>query len=159
MAETSRPLDDTDRALIAEMRRRPGASRVELARRVGVARNTVQLRLTRLADEGVIIGHGPDLDRHGAGYPVLALVTLTIAQGAHDATVSAIAGIAEVLEIHTVTGRGDLLVKVVAKTNDHLHLLVQRIAAIEHIERTETQLALKTPLHRTVADLVADGPD
>ncbi len=148
-------LDEVDQALIRHLRRSPGIAKVELARRVGVARNTVQMRMARLVDRGVITGHGPDVDRHGAGYPVLALVTLTIAQGAHDPTVAAISDIVEVLEIHTVTGRGDLLVKVVAETNDHLHLLVQRIAAIADVERTETQLALKTPLKRTVADLIA----
>ena len=129
---------------------------VELAKRAGVARNTVQLRLKRLTDREVITGFGPDVERRAAGYQVLAFVTLTIAQGAHEPTVVELAKIGEVLEIHTVTGQGDLLLKVIAETNDALHEIVQRIAAIASVDRTETQLALETPIYRTVADLISE---
>lgn len=152
---TALPLDETDRALIRLLRQESRISVVELARRIGVARNTVQLRLRRMTDRGVITGYGPDVERRAAGYQVLAFVTLTIAQGAHRPTVEALGRIGQVLEIHTVTGQGDLLLKVVAETNDALHGIVQRIAAIDEVERTETQLALETSAYRTVADLVA----
>ena len=148
-------LDDTDRALIRLLRQHPRISVAELARRAGIARNTVQLRLQRLAERAIVTGYGPDVERRAAGYQVLAFVTLTISQGAHDRTVADLSGIPEVLEIHTITGQGDLLLKVVAGTNDHLHRVVQHIASIDHVRRTETQLALDTPLYRTVADLIA----
>lgn len=148
-------LDRTDRVLIRLLRQRPRASAVELAKRAGIARNTLQLRLQRLTDRGVITGFGPDIERRAAGYQVLAYVTLTIAQGAHDETVAELREISQVLEIHTVTGQGDLLLKVVAETNDALHAIVQRIASIPQVRRTETQLALETSVYRTVADLIA----
>lgn len=148
-------LDETDQALIRLLRGQPRMSVVELARRAGVARNTVQMRLKRMADRKVITGFGPDVERRAAGYQVLAFVTLTIAQGAHEQTVAELGQIGEVLEIHTVTGQGDLLLKVIAETNDALHEIVQRIAAIPQIDRTETQLALETPVYRTVADLIS----
>lgn len=152
-------LDHTDRTLIRLLRERPRSTVVDLARRAGVARNTVQLRLKRLTDRGVITGYGPDVERRAAGYQVLAFVTLTIAQGAHSRTVGALSEIAEVLEIHTITGQGDLLLKVVAETNDSLHLIIQRVADIDEVQRTETQLALETPLYRSVADLIAIDTD
>ncbi len=152
---TSSDLDRLDRALISALRARPRASVTELARTVGAARNTVGARLTRLEDEGTITGYGPDVDARAAGYPVLAFVTLMIAQGAHERTVAALAELPEVLEIHTITGRGDLLAKVVAATNDDLHGILQRIAAIPEVARTDTQLALHTSLARTIADLIA----
>ncbi len=108
-----------------------------------------------MAERKILIGYGPDIDRRAAGYQVLAFVTLTISQGAHESTVGSLAAIAEVLEIHTVTGQGDLLLKIIAETNDHLHRIVQQVATIPEVERTETQLALDTPIYRTVADLIA----
>ncbi|MGI9596987.1 MAG: Lrp/AsnC family transcriptional regulator [Acidimicrobiales bacterium] len=156
MSDLPPPLDNTDRALIRLLRRQPRTSVVELSRRVGVARNTVQLRLKRMTERNILTGFGPDIERRAAGYQVLAFVTLTIAQGAHELTVDALAEIDEVLEIHTITGQGDLLLKVIAATNDHLHKIVQDIAAIAEVERTETQLALDTPIYRTVADLIAN---
>lgn len=150
----ARELDASDRALIRLLRTNPGISGAELARRTGMARNTVQMRLKRLTTETAITGYGPDVSRAAAGLQVLAFVTLTIAQGEHDRTVAALSPIPEILEIHTVTGGGDLLLKVVARTNDDLHQIVQRIATIEQVERTDTQLSLESSLYRTVADLI-----
>jgi len=160
-ADPRRILDDSDRELIRLLRTNPGISGAELARRTGMARNTVQLRLKRLHAEDAITGYGPDVSPAAAGLTVLAFVSLTIAQGEHDRTVAALTPIPEILEIHTVTGDGDLLLKVVARTNDDLHRVVQRIAGIEQVLRTDTRLSLETSLSRTVADLLvtleADG--
>ncbi|MEM7323406.1 MAG: Lrp/AsnC family transcriptional regulator [Actinomycetota bacterium] len=152
----SRELDDSDRALIRLLRTAPGISGAELARRTGMARNTVQMRLKRLRTEGAITGFGPDVSPAAAGLQVLAFVALTIAQGEHDRTITALTPIDEILEIHTVTGDGDLLLKVVARTNDDLHRIVQRIAGISTVARTDTRLSLDTSLHRTVADLIVN---
>ena len=103
------------------------------------------------------MGYGPDIEPRSAGFGVCAFTTLTIAQGAHEATLRALSEVDEVLEIHTVTGRGDLLVRIVAATNDNLHQTLQRIAAIDSVRRTETLLALHTALVRNVADLLAAG--
>ena len=149
------PLDDIDRRLIGVLRRQPRSSVSEMARLTGLARGTVHDRIRRLEARKVIVGYGPDIEPRSAGFGVCAFTTLTIAQGAHEATVRALSKIDEVLEIHTVTGRGDLLVRIVAATNDDLHKTLQRIAAIDEVRRTETLLALHTALARNVADLVA----
>ena len=149
------PLDDIDRRLIGVLRRRPRSSVSEMARLTDLARGTVHDRIRRLESRRVIVGYGPDIEPRSAGFGVCAFTTLTIAQGAHENTLRALSEIDEVLEIHTVTGRGDLLVRIVAATNDDLHETLQRIAAIAEVRRTETLLALHTALMRSVADLVA----
>ena len=150
----SRTLDDTDLRLLAAMRAAPHASVTEMAATVGIARGTVYSRLDRLRAEGVVTGHGPDIDAVRAGLGVLAFTTLEIAQGSHDATTSALADLPEVTEIHTITGEGDLLLRIVARSNDHLHSVLQRIAAIETVGRSQTQLALSTPHRRADVDAV-----
>ena len=151
------PLDGIDRTLIGVLRHKPRSSVSEIARLTGLARGTVHDRIRRLEARRVIVGYGPDIEPRSAGFGVCAFTTLTIAQGAHESTVRALSEIDEILEIHTVTGRGDLLVKIVATTNDDLHGTLQRIAAIDAVRRTETLLALHTGLSRNVADLVAAG--
>jgi DNA-binding Lrp family transcriptional regulator len=158
MTEVISGLDETDRLLIRLMRTRPRVGVADLARLTGLARNTVLSRLRRLDDRGVVTGHGPDLDARAAGFPVQAFTTLSIAQGAHDRAVHALGQIPHILEIHTITGRGDLLVKIVAPSNDTLHEVLQHVAAIPEVGRTETQLALHTSLTRTIADLIATQP-
>lgn len=147
-------LDDTDRRLIAALRRRPRAGISELARTLGLARGTVQTRMERLETRGVLVGFGPDIAPDAAGYDVRAFTTLSIAQGRHDDCVARLRDVPEVLEVHTVTGSGDLLVKIVATSNHHLHEVLQQVAAIPEVSHTETHLSLATPLLRSVADLV-----
>ena len=105
----------------------------------------------------MIIGYGPDIDPAAAGLGVLAFTTLAISQGSHNRVVAHLRTIPEILEIHTVTGSGDLLVRIVARSNDHLHLILQRVVSSPDVNRTETQLALSSTVLRTTADLVADG--
>ncbi len=147
--------DTLDARLIAALRADPRATEARLARTLGIARGTVHARLTRMQAQGVIIGFGPDIDAAAVGYDVLAFVTLEITQGADDGIIEHLTDIDEVLEVHAVSGSGDLVCRTVARSNDHLHDLIQRMLSIPGISRTETQLALKTLLHRTPADLAA----
>ena len=149
-----RQLDDTDRRLIAALDADAHATHAQLARDLGIARGTVYSRLDRLERDGVIVGYGPEISPTAAGFGVLAFCTLEIAQGTHDATIRAIAAIDEVVEIHTVTGPGDLLCRIVARSNDHLHDILQRITHIPSVLRSQSQLALATSLSRSVVHLV-----
>lgn len=121
---------------------------------VHVARGTVYSRLDRLAREGVIIDHAPTVDAAAAGFDVLAFTTLEIQQGSHDVTIAGLAAIDEVLEVHTVTGAGDVLCKIIARSNDHLHQVLQRVTAIATVMRSESQLALNVSHRRSVLDVV-----
>lgn len=157
MNETTNELDAIDRRLIRAMRDHPRAALAETARTVGIARGTVYSRLDRLERNGVITGYGPDVHPERAGFDVLAFCTLEIAQGTHDATTAALAAIPEILEIHTVTGVGDLLCRVVARSNDHLHDVLQQITSIATVDRSQTQLSLHTSQHKTLADIIGPG--
>lgn len=150
-------LDSLDRRLIGRLRSDPHSTVSELARTLECARGTVLTRLRRLEDRKVIVGYGPDIDAAAAGLGVLAFTTLAISQGSHIRVVDHLRSIPEILEIHTVTGSGDLLVRIVARSNDHLHLILQRVVSSPDVNRTETQLALSSTVLRTTADLVADG--
>jgi DNA-binding Lrp family transcriptional regulator len=148
-------LDDLDAALVEQLRAEPRATEARLARLLGVARGTVHARIERMQTRGIITGYGPDVDGPAIGFGVLAFITLEITQGADDGIVQRLAAIDEVLEIHAVSGSGDLVCRTVAKSNDHLHELIQRMLEVPGVSRTETQLALKTLLRRSEADLAA----
>ncbi len=150
----SASLDSIDRTLIREMRRQPRGSLTDLAAAVGIARGTVYSRLDRLAETGALTGFGPDLDTKAVGFPVTAFCTLEISQGTHDETVEALAAIPEVIEIFTVTGVGDLLCKVVARSNDDLHAVLLHITAVPSVRRSQTQLALQNAHTRHLSELL-----
>jgi DNA-binding Lrp family transcriptional regulator len=150
----TRNLDTIDLRLLAAMRSSPRASVTELATTVGIARGTVYSRVDRLEHDGVVTGYGPDVDPTRAGLDVLAFTTLEIAQGSLAMTTAALASIAEIAEVHTVTGAGDLLCRIVARSNDHLNDVLQRIAAIDTVDRSNTLLALSTTHRRSDLDAV-----
>lgn len=152
-------LDELDLRLIGLMRSAPNLPVVEMARRLGVARGTVQSRLARLDERGVVIGYGPDLGRVATGFGVLAFTTLEIRQGRDRAIIEGLAAIPEVLEVHAVTGPGDLLCRIVARSNEHLHAVLETLLGLPGIEHTETHLALQTPVDRSLADVLGTPPD
>ena len=147
-------MDALDARLIRAMSDTPRAGVMELARQLGVARGTVQARLDKLQQRGIICGFDPDLDLRAMGYEVLAFVSLEIAQGRLHDVAEHLREIPEVLEIHSVTGPGDLHCRVVARTNDHLQQVIGRILEVRGIDRTATQIALTEQLRHRVLPLV-----
>ena len=147
-------IDALDARLIRAMCETPRAGVMELARQLGVARGTVQARLDKLQQRGVICGFDPDLDLRAMGYEVLAFVSLEIAQGRLDDVCSHLRVIPEVLEIYSVTGPGDLNCRVVAHTNEHLQDVIGRVLEVQGISRTTTQIALTEQLRHRVLPLV-----
>jgi DNA-binding Lrp family transcriptional regulator len=137
-------LDHLDERLIAALASFPRAGMLQLAREVGVARNTAQARFDRLVASGVISGFGPDLDLRRVGFAVTAFVSLEIAQGRGPAVDEHLAAIAEVVEAYMTTGPSDLLCRVVARDNDHLGQILNRILEVPGITRTTTALVLAT---------------
>lgn len=132
---------------------------MELARQLEVARGTVQARMEKLQQRGVVTGYGPDINLRSIGYDVIAFVTLEISQGALETVVAHLATLPEVLEVHTTTGPGDLLCRVVAPTNADLQPLIGRMLSTGGIERTTTQIALTEQIPYRVLPLVAELGD
>jgi DNA-binding Lrp family transcriptional regulator len=154
-------IDELDGRLIELLGAEPRVAVLEASRRLRVARGTVQARLDRMHARGVITGYGPDIDPAALGYGVMAFVTLELRQaGGHDPVAARLAAIAEVLEAHTITGAGDMLCRVVARSNADLQRVIDAIVELEGVVRTSTVIVLDTPLPYRVQPLaraVADA--
>ncbi|MFN2560634.1 MAG: Lrp/AsnC family transcriptional regulator [Jatrophihabitans sp.] len=153
-AENARRVDDLDARLLRELDESPRAGVLELSRRLGVARGTVQARLDRLVERGVIATFAPTLDPLALGYTVTAFATLEIRQGRGQAVLAHLRSIPEVLEVHTITGPGDMLCRVVAQSNDDLQHVLDRVTEYPEIVRTSTVIALSNPVRHRVLPLV-----
>lgn len=151
------PLDALDRALIKQLIGDPRLSAVELARRLGVVRATVQTRLDRLARRGVLTGGGLALDVAQLGYPLTAFVALQIRQGHGAQAHVRLESFPEVLEIHTTAGSFDLLCRVAAKSTAAMQRTIDRIVDHPTIVRSTTSVVLSTPLPYRVLPLIDDA--
>ena len=148
-------IDRLDAALIELLAAEPRVGVLEASRRLAVARGTVQVRLDRLRDRGVISGYGPDVDPAALGYEVTAFITLEIRQaGGHDPVAERLAAIPEVLEVHTITGADDMLCRVVARTNADLQRVLDAIVSAEGVVRSATLISLATQVPYRILPLV-----
>lgn len=147
-------VDSVDAAILALFAAEPRVGVLEASRRLRIARGTVQARLDKLAARGVVTGWGPDLDAAALGFPVTAFVTLEIVQSGHDEIGARLAAIPEVIEVHTITGGGDLLARVVARSNADLQRVIDQVVATDGIGRTSTAIALATQVPHRVLPLL-----
>ena len=151
-------MDDLDATLIHLLAEHPRVGVLEASRRLGVARGTVQARLNKLTDSGVITGWGPDLDPEALGYPVTAFLTLEIRQGAgHESVAEHLAQIPEVLEAFTITGAGDMWCRVVARSNNDLQRVIDAVLASPGIVRSSTVIALATQVPYRILPLAVSN--
>lgn len=146
-------IDRLDADLIALLTEEPRLGVFEASRRLGVARGTVQARLDRLQRTGVIKDFAPTIDSLRLGFPVTAFITAEIAQS-DLSVIDHLRGIPEVLEVHTVTGAGDLLIRVVARSNADLQRVISGILSEPGISRTSTVIALETTIEQRSVPLV-----
>ncbi|WUH97501.1 Lrp/AsnC family transcriptional regulator [Spirillospora sp. NBC_00431] len=145
-------IDELDGRLIELFTAEPRIGVLEASRRLKVARGTVQARLDRLARDGVIAGFGPEIDAAALGYGVTAFVTLQLRQaGGHDPVAARLAQVPEVMEAHTITGPGDVLCRVVARSNTDLQRVIDVIVDVAGVERASSVISLATQIpYRTL---------
>ncbi len=145
-------IDALDAKLIELLEAEPRIGVLECSRRLGVARGTVQARMDKLAARGVVRDFGPRVDPAALGYPVTAFVTLELRQAVgHEPMAERLGRIPEVLEAHTVTGAGDMLCRIVARSNAALQDVIDRVLASEGVLRATTVIALVEQIpHRTL---------
>lgn len=147
-------IDGLDGRIIALLAREPRLGVLEMSRRLGVARGTVQARLDRLQARGVIRGFGPDVDPAALGYPVTAFATLQIRQGSGAAVRVHLASVPEVLELHTTTGSGDMLCRLVARSNADLQRVIDLVVGFDGIVRASTAIVMENAVPLRVIPLV-----
>ncbi|WP_037041521.1 Lrp/AsnC family transcriptional regulator [Pseudonocardia halophobica] len=148
------PIDAIDARLLLALAENPRGTALALAERAGLSRNTVQARLTRLEESGVLGSVERRIDPAALGYPLTAYVTVTVVQRKLDPVADALAAVPEVIEVLGMTGEGDLLVQAVARDADDLYRIAGLLLAIDGVERTTTALVMRRLVDHRVTSLV-----
>nr|WP_202459670.1 Lrp/AsnC family transcriptional regulator [Streptomyces sp. SID1328] len=143
-----------DGQIIVLLAEEPRIGVLEMSRRLGVARGTAQARLDRLRSRGVIRGFGPQVDPSALGYPVTAFATLQIRQGQGADVRAYLDGVPEVLELLTTTGTGDMLCRLVARSNADLQRVIDRVVGFDGIVRASTAIVMESPVPLRIIPLV-----
>jgi DNA-binding Lrp family transcriptional regulator len=147
-------VDELDARLLAELRAHPRLGLLEISRRLGVARGTVQARLAKLERRGVVTGFGPDVDPAELGHRLQAFVLLELTQGRLAEAVDALERTPEVIEVDAISGPQDLICRVAARDTEHLQEIVNSLLATDAIRRSTSYVVLSHPIRPRVQPLV-----
>lgn len=142
------PLDATDRVLIALLRENARASTAELARKLDLSRTTVQSRIERLERQRVITGYTITVPDELEASLVRAHVMITLVPKQSAAIEMALRKIPEVRVLHSVSGPFDLIAIAAAASIGELDALIDRIGALDGVERTTSAIVLSTRIER-----------
>ena len=143
-------MDDLDAGLLALLGSDARISVATLARRLKVARSTVQARLERLETGGVIAGYTIKLGEAARQGRLVATVLLTIEPRAQAGILSRLRAIAEVERVFTTSGRVDLLLQIAAANTQVLDNVLDQIGALTGVKSSESLIHLSTRLDRAV---------
>lgn len=134
-------LDDTDRRILAELRRDARASMTAVAKAAHISRASAYARVNRMVETGVITGFGARVDPVKAGLHSSAYVTLSVDQAPWQDLRAQLMRIPEVEHIALVGGEVDLLLLVRARDNHDLRRVVlEQLQSIPSVRSTKTWL-------------------
>ena len=137
-------MDSLDRRLLALLRENARASIASLAKELGVARGTVQNRLSRLERDGTVIGYSVRLKPQVEEHRIRALMTIAVEGNRIDAVIAALRGDPAVGALHSTNGRWDIVAELRADSLASFDQVLGRIRQLEGISSTETSLLLST---------------
>jgi DNA-binding Lrp family transcriptional regulator len=137
-------MDNTDRELLSLLRDNARMPVAAMAKALGVARGTVQNRLTRLEADGVIVGYTVRLKREAEDQRIRALMTVAVEGNRTDEVLKALRGDPAVCALHTTNGRWDIVAELRTDSLEAVDRVLGRIRQIDGISTTETSLLLST---------------
>jgi Lrp/AsnC family transcriptional regulator, regulator for asnA, asnC and gidA len=130
-------LDDVNPRIIDILGKDSSMPFVEIAKQIGVSDATVHLRVRRLISEGVINNFTLSLDNNLLGYDHLAFIGINIRPGCADQITEGLSNLEDILEIHEMHGRFDLLLKIRAKDLNHMRDIIEnKIGTLPNILET-----------------------
>jgi Lrp/AsnC family transcriptional regulator for asnA, asnC and gidA len=155
--DISQQLDDIDLKIIDMLNRDSSTPFVDIAKQIGISDATVHIRVRRLIAAGVINRFTISVDNNLLGYDHLAFMGINISPGSADQIISDLSRIDEVLEMHEMHGRFDLLLKLRAKNLDQMRNIVEnKIRKLPHILETELMTVLTTEKEEQMISLDND---
>ncbi|MEQ8899568.1 MAG: Lrp/AsnC family transcriptional regulator [Roseovarius sp.] len=140
-------IDQLDQALLTLLRENARMPVAVLARRLGLARTTVQARLDRLEETGTIAGYTVRVSE-ALRAPLRATALVSIEPRSAPAVLARLESLPGVRTVHTTSGRVDLIVGLEAATTEELDDTLDRIGEAKGVRSSESLIHLSTKIDR-----------
>ena len=147
-------LDSLDRKILALLAKDVRMSFTEIARQCHLTASAIHQRIQKLYENEVLDSKTFRVDPKALNYNTLAYIGVQInlvKQRTHQEVYNHIKNIPEVVECHNITGKYSFLLKVYARTNEHLkQLLVENLQSVVEVVATETFISLEEGFSRNL---------
>src|SRR5690348_16694788 len=137
-------MNDTDRQLLALLRDNARISVTELSQKLRVSRATVQSRIAKLEESGVIAGYTVRVKPEAEAHRIRAWMGIAVEGNKAPGVLQALRGEPGVHTLHTTNGRWDIVAEIRADNLELFDRLLGRIRKTEGIAGTETSILLST---------------
>ncbi len=146
-------IDGIDKEILRHLMEDARRPILEIGRKLGISGAAIHQRLRKLESSGLITGSKFVINPRLLGYRTMAFVGIYLDKAMRNPeAVNQLRKIPEVLECHYTTGNWSILIKILCRDNEHLmHLLNEKIQAIEGVSRTETFISLDQQIERQIS--------
>ena len=141
-------MDEKDRELIAQLETNARLPVATLARRLGLARSTVQARIERLEEKGIIAGYALRLGDAARGDRIRATVLIAIEPRSTPAVLARLKTMPQVETAPTASGRFDMILQIAAASTTVLDQSLDAIGEIDGVKSSESLIHLSTRINR-----------
>lgn len=153
-------LDEINLKILDILSRDASKPFVEIAKELEISDATVHMRVRRLAAAGIIRKFTVATDNRLLGYDHLAFMGLNMKEGSADEVTAQLSQYDEILEIHEIHGRFDLLLKIRARNLEEMRdIVVNKIRRLPQITDAELMAVLKTIKEEQSVSLKRDISD
>lgn len=153
-------LDEINLKIIDILERDASKPFVEIAKELEISDATVHMRIRRLVAAGIIRRFTIATDSRLLGYDHLAFMGINIKEGSADEVNSILSQFDEVLEIHEMHGRFDLILKIRARSLEEMRdIVVNKVRKLPQIKDVELMAVLKTVKEEQSVSLKKDISD
>jgi DNA-binding Lrp family transcriptional regulator len=141
-------MDAKDRSLVTLLRANARESTASLARKLGVARSTVQERITKLEKDGTIAGYTVRVAHEVSDRQIAAQVLMKVNPKKMEKVMRELKAIPFVRGVYALSGGYDYLAKIEGESTRQIDGVLDAIGAIEGIESTQTSVVLSVKFER-----------
>ncbi|MEI8650140.1 Lrp/AsnC family transcriptional regulator [Paraglaciecola sp. Hal342] len=137
-----------EQQLLSILRSNARASISDLARVLNLSRSTVQNRMTKLEESGVIKGYAVQYGSEYQDNLVSSHVSIKVKQKLTAKTNAELRQVNEVSELYAISGEYDLIAIVQAESLEQLSQILDNIGNLDGVERTNSSVILETKFKR-----------
>lgn len=137
-------MDDLDRSILAALRKDARTSISTLAKSLNVARPTIQNRITRMENSGVIAGYTVRIQAGTSPNVVRAVMSITVEGNNAQSLVRELQNRPSVTAIHSTNGKWDLVAEIQADSLEDFDRELNAIRSLKSISASETSILLSS---------------